>query len=71
MENQIETMLVYAEFLVWVSEVDAGFVYAPDTEETIDGYYRMFEGIEAERHVHTSPGIWAEYLEWRRHAEVA
>lgn len=65
--NQIADMLAYADFLVWVSEVERGWVECPAAEELIDGYYLMYpvgSSVDGDRAVATSPALYAHYEDW-------
>ena len=66
--RQAEDVVTYAEYLVWVAEVDTGFVDCYDAEELIEGYWMMYPvpNGEATRAIATSPGIYGLFLEWRR-----
>ena len=77
--NQIQDMWDFAEYLVWLSEVETGFVSHEEAEETMDGYWRMcycgpergYDHRTAERAVATSPGLYQMFLDWRRRCAAA
>lgn len=76
--TDVESMLEFAEFLVWTYEVEFGFVDCEDAAELIEGYWLMWvppgpleQAVPlqhytlAERAISSSPALYATFLEWK------
>lgn len=64
--NQIHEMLMYAEFVVWIDEVDTGHIEHSEAEEILAVAYETWNATEAVKVLQESPSLYALYLKWYR-----
>lgn len=62
--REIDELLDYAEFLVWVDEVDTGMVAHAAAEDLIGYYYAQTNATEAVKGLWHSSHLFSLYRKW-------